>query len=76
MRLNLSEHKVQVIHGDVFQKPWVSEVCVHGELASQRGGVFSCIFGKKEKKKKETKNILRHSGCCSLFDLDEKYVSL
>ena len=57
MRLNLSEHKVQVIHGNVFQKPWVSEVCVHGELASQRGGVFSCIFGKrkKDKKKKETK---------------------
>ncbi|XP_076461034.1 uncharacterized protein LOC143293721 [Babylonia areolata] len=38
MRLSLKTHKIQVVQGVVFKNPWVSDVCIHGSLASGRGG--------------------------------------
>ncbi|KAL8615427.1 hypothetical protein ACOMHN_036247 [Nucella lapillus] len=45
MQMNLKSHKIQVIHGNVFQKLWVSDVCVHGKLASERGESPSNVQG-------------------------------
>ncbi|KAL8615431.1 hypothetical protein ACOMHN_036251 [Nucella lapillus] len=45
MQMNLKSHKIQVIHGNVFQEPWVSDFCVHGKLASERGESPSKVQG-------------------------------
>lgn len=58
----------------------VWSLCPWWTCFTERRCVFMHFW--KERKKDEKRNkekkktILRHSGCCSLFDLDEKYVSL